>query len=95
MNDTRLRFQRKSKEVIERRIRREEQNFQQMLINVKAAKKEVDEIEQFLVIKDERDTNRKQNLWKAWEKNVFQPIQERIQSNLSKDQIQDTHEKRY
>ena len=45
------------------------------MVNVAEAKKEVDEIEQYLVIKDEKDQQKRANLWKAWNEQVFDPIQ--------------------
>jgi hypothetical protein len=66
-----------------------------MLVNLEEAKREVEEIQLFLAIREEQDANRRRKLWKSWHEKVFDPIQERIQENITRDKVQELHDKRY
>lgn len=67
----------------EERKRKEEEKFQRMLKNLHSEDELIDNVTEYLQLKDSSDRRRKEQLYKDWQKEVFVPIQKQIQTELN------------
>jgi hypothetical protein len=71
-----------------------EKDFRDMINNLESEKQLVDEVKDYLLLKEATDARKKLQLYEQWSEHVFEPIQKSIRSELCQRNILDIEERK-